>query len=451
MIGLPKENVLNEDVLDQEKNIGAKDLKKNIRNFAILTVSKLKIKTLVDNDDIMIYEDGYYIKGEKTLQDIFDEEFKSYATASNFKEFLHYIRSNSHRKREDFIPPENFVNLNNCVIDVTTGKVCDHNSDYNFIYKLYTDFNKDVKCPETEKFLRSIVSDKDYSCLIEMIGYTFMSGMKFRNFFVLVGTGANGKSKLMELIEYLLGRNNCSHVSMQSLSDNRFASASLYGKKANICADISNVSISDTGVLKQLTGEDMLMAEQKGKNAFFFKNEAKIIFSCNDLPDIKDKSDAMWERIVLLEFPNEFKGDKQDKELMLKITTKDELSGLLNIALDGIKRLITYKNITYDFNTTMDRWYGFKNSRNPLISFIRDCIVLDDDKCISKKDAYVLYNSYCESYSIIPLSNKMFNVYIRKYLNQEEDYYPINEGGKQEFVWKGIRISDNWISEFREK
>lgn len=436
---------------EKEKDIDVKDLKKEIRNFAIITTSKFKIKSLTDNDDIMIYKDGYYIKGEKVLHVIFDNEFKSNATPGNLTLFLSYMRANSYVDRKKFISPENLINFKNGVVDSSTRKIYDHSPDYNFLYKLDIDFNKDAKCPNTEKFLRSIVSEKDYSCLTEMIGYTLMSGMKFRNLFILVGTGSNGKSMFMKLLEYLVGEENCSHVAMQSLSDNRFASSSLYGKKANICADIPSSSINETGILKQLTGGDKLMAEEKGKKCFFFQNEAKIFFSCNELPDIKDKTTAMWERIVLIEFPNEFKDNNEDKDMLLKITTSDELSGLLNIALNGIERLKIYKKLTYDHDTTMDRWYNFKNSRNVLNSFIKDCIVFDDDKNVSKKDAFILYNSYCSSYNIIPISSKMFNIKMKAYLNQEDDYRPEDEDGKRERVWKGIRISDNWINEFREK
>ena len=445
---LPKENV-DEDALDQENDIDVKDLKKNIRNFALKTIVEYNIKTFTDTNDIMIYTEGQYVKGEKILQGMFDTEFASYSTGSNFNEFLHFIRSSSFLDRELFISPDNYINLKNCVLDAFTGKIYDHSPNYNFLYKIDTDYDKDAKCPEIERFLHSVISEKDYDCLIELIGNTFISGMYFRNLFVLVGTGSNGKSKFMKLIEKLVGKVNCSNISMQSLSDDKFASSSLYGKKVNICADIPSTSINETGVLKQLTGGDTLMAQQKGKNAYFFVNEAKPIFSCNELPDIKDKTTAMWERIILIEFPNEFKGKNEDKDLLLKITTSSELSGLLNIALVGVKRLLTNKTFSYDFDETMIRWYDYRNARNPLILFIRECIVLDDDKDLSMSDTFQLYKAYCKTMRVVSVSDKMFHIYMRRYLNQEDEYQPSDGHGKQIRSYKGIRVSDKWIKEYK--
>ena len=435
---------------DGGKN-GKRDIPEEIWTYARSIKQEYRIKTLQDNHDIMIYHEGLYLKGEEFAQTLLSSKFGKYADEFNFKKFLHFIRSVEFTDRLKFIPPANLINTKNCVMNSVTNEVFDHNPDYNFIYKINTEYNKDAKCPEIERFLHSIVNEKDYDCLVEMLGYTLMSGMSFRNFFVLFGTGGNGKSLFMKLVEELISSTNCSFISPQSLSDDKFSTYSLYGKKVNICADIPSKAITDSGVLKQLSGNDKLKAEQKGKMPFFFQNEAKMIFSCNELPEFVDKTDALWDRIILIEFPNEFKGDNEDKELLAKLTATTELSGLLNLALEGVKRLLVNKSFSYDHDTTMERWDDLQKSKNTLMPFIKNCIVADDDKNMGKAEALSLYKAYCTTYRVRPVTDKMFNIQMRKYLGQVGDYRPINNDGSRQNVWCGIRMSDIWKNEIKLK
>ncbi len=406
----------------------------------------------MDTKAIMYYKDGAYIRGEEILQNSFDGRFEAYATPTNFNKFLHFIRSKSFVYRNEFVEPENKINLNNGVLDIITRELLPHSPDYNFLYKLDVDYDPDAKCPTIIKFLHDITgSQKDYECLVEMIGYTLMSGMKFHAIFMFVGTGNNGKSKFIQLIQTLLDERNCSHVSIQDLANNRFAAADLYGKKAILCSDIPSSTIDYTGRLKGLTGEDTIYMEEKGKQGFSYFNTAKPIFSGNELPEIKDKSAAMWNRIILIEFPNEFRRDKEDKDLIIKLTTNEEMSGLLNIALEGISRLLKNKSFSYDHETTMERWYEFRNKNNPISLFWKECIVDDDDKSVSKRDLLKLYKAYCSSKRIVPVSDKMFGIYVNRYLNQDYDYRPIDGSGNRTHGWKGIRISDDWVTQFHKK
>ncbi len=424
------------------------DIKIDIRNCAIETVQKYHIKTMRDTDDIMLYDNDYYFEGSKELRSLFDSKFKNNATIGNQSLFLNFIRANSTIKRESFLESENKINLNNCVIDVMTGEVLKHSPNYNFLYKLNIDYNKDAKCPSIEKFLRSVVNtESDYRCIVEVMGYTLTSGYKFHNLLVLLGTGGhNGKSTYIKLIKKLLN-SNVSDVSMQDLSNDRFASADLYGKKANLCADLPKTTINDTGVLKQLTGEDTLRAQEKGKKAFAFFNSAKMIFSCNDLPEIKDKTRAMWYRIILINFPNEFRGSKENKNLFNEITTPGELSGLINICIESIKRLFSNNSFSYNHETTMDRWdeYREESNPNPIDTFWKEGVETDKNSWASKDLLYKSYELWCDLRQVIPVSNSKFSRCVNMYLHQEEDFRPMDDSGRQVYAWKGIKVRDPYL------
>jgi putative DNA primase/helicase len=96
-----------------------------------------------------------------------------------------------------------------------------------------------------------------------------------------VGIGRNGKSKLLELITALLGKDNVSNQTIQSLCYNRFSLAELHRKLANISADLPSKELANTGIFKMIVGGDRLEGEHKHKDPFYFDNYAKLMFSCN--------------------------------------------------------------------------------------------------------------------------------------------------------------------------
>ncbi len=81
---------------------------------------------------------------------------------------------------------------------------------------------------------------------------------------------------LNELLR-LTGTENVSAIPLQKISD-RFTTAKLLYKTVNCCGDLENSPLRDTSVIKQLTGKDLVQAEYKGGEIFFFKNRAKFIF-----------------------------------------------------------------------------------------------------------------------------------------------------------------------------
>ena len=116
-------------------------------------------------------------------------------------------------------------------------------------------------------------------------------------------------------------------------------------KLANIGDDIDPKEISDTGTIKKLfTGESMTV-QRKYQDPFILKNYAKMIFSCNQLPRILDKTHGMYSRLVLIPFTATFSADDEDYDPFIedKITTEEALSYLLNIGLRGLRRLL-YNN-----------------------------------------------------------------------------------------------------------
>src|SRR5690606_38296347 len=103
------------------------------------------------------------------------------------------------------------------------------------------------------------------------------------------GEGSNGKSVFLGLIEAFLGAENVSNVSLHDLTSDRYASAELYGKMANIFADLRADKITDAGTFKVVVSGDRIRAQRKHQQPFTFKPYAKLIFSANQIPETSDK------------------------------------------------------------------------------------------------------------------------------------------------------------------
>ena len=127
---------------------------------------------------------------------------------------------------------------------------------------------------------------------------------------------------------------------LQKLDDNRFASSDLYGVLANVCADLDASAMQSTSEFKKIVGGDPIHAERKHREAFTFTPYARLLFSTNEPPPTHDVSQAFFDRWIVLPFRKRFRGTAaEDKNLIRKLSTPKELSGLLNRALDGLERL----------------------------------------------------------------------------------------------------------------
>jgi len=83
---------------------------------------------------------------------------------------------------------------------------------------------------------------------------------------------------------HFLGRRNVAAKTLQRIEGNRFSIGGLFGKLANICADLPAQDLSSTAMFKSLTGGDEVTGEHKFLNEFAFTPFARLIFSANRPP-----------------------------------------------------------------------------------------------------------------------------------------------------------------------
>jgi putative DNA primase/helicase len=288
------------------------------------------------------------------------------------------------------------------------------------------------------KFLHDALSDAQVYLVQEILGYFLIPVNRAQKSFVIVGEAGAGKSLLLLVLnDILLGRENVSNVSWQSLNE-RFKTAELFGKLANIFADLPTKNIDDNGIFKALVGEDYLTVERKNKNPFSFQPYARLLFSCNKIPkNYGDKSEGFYRRLIILRFNHAVPENKRDPDLLEKFRT--EADGTFLFALEGLRRLM---NQHYKFSVTsenLEELQKYREGSNSVLSFVKDCCELDSTGEVSRSELYTRYKAYCEDAGLTPYAQRTFNAELETCcpsIQRAKD-----TTGKRK-TWRGLKLTD---------
>jgi P4 family phage/plasmid primase-like protien len=296
--------------------------------------------------------------------------------------------------------------LSNGVLDLETRELLDHSPEYRFTQSIPVNYDPDAEPTHAKEFLTSIVEhDDDRLTLEEMMGASLHPDYLKSKFLFLFGKGQNGKGIWFELVSELLGRENVEGRGLHELATERFAKADLHEKLANIGGDIDDRKLQNVGELKRLTSNtDPVTAERKYGQPFKFVNSATLMFAANEPPAIEDQKRSMGRRIVPIRLPyqfvenpdpdDEFQLQAVDQEQLLSnMTTDEELSGVLNLALDGMDRLIQNGDVSLEA-TPMERLEYYSLFSDPIYRFASECLEKTPNKTVEKPDVYELYKQF---------------------------------------------------------
>ena len=332
------------------------------------------------------------------------------------------------------------INVRNGLYNVLENTLLPHDPEYYSTVQLGVNFDSKAECPKFRKFLEeSMGGDMEQVALIqEMLGYFLIPVQSAQKCFVIVGAAGAGKSVLLRVLnEILLGRQNVSNVSWQALNE-RFKTAELFGKLANIFADLPTKNIDDNGIFKALVGEDYLTVEKKNKNPFSFQSCARLLFSCNSIPkNYGDRSDGFYRRLVILRFNHSVPVEKRDPELIDKF--RCEADGIFLFALEGLRRLMDQHYIFSETQVNRDELQQYREDSDSVLSFVKEACVLDADKEIGSTEIFNAYKSYCEECGLKPYSQRMFIQNLTGACPQVER--GVDRMGRRR-VLKGIRLED---------
>lgn len=386
-------------------------------------------------ESFLIYENGVYnISGEKEAgRIIMDYMLPNYCIMASIRDCRDQWDILVSKDFDDFNRNPYLVNVRNGLLDIRDMSFKEHTPSYLSTVQLNVEYNPQVDCPQFKKFLNEVLDCKLIPLVQEIVGYLLTTNTASQKAFVFWGPARTGKSTLLWVVEYLLlGKKNVSNIPWQEIGD-KFKTAELLGKLANVFSDLPSKSIDDTGIFKVVTGEDYLMAEKKNKNPFKFKPFARLVFSCNELPrNYVDRTEGFYRRLIIVPFSRQIDKSKIDKALKYKFQREKE--GILNWALEGLKRLYE-NNFEFSENELTDGVKKeYKRENNNVISFVEECCELDGLFSCSRIELYESYKEFCVEAGLKALSQIKFNKELEGNFNITR-----SRSGKLR-LWNGVRI-----------
>ena len=303
------------------------------------------------------------------------------------------------------------INLLNGTLEIAPGHTMLRQFDRNdfLTYQLPFSYEPQARASIFGNYLNVVLPETDLQqILAEYIGYLFIPNdkLKLEKTILLYGVGANGKSVFFDIINALLGRQNVSTYSLAKLTDqNGYYRAMIGNKLVNYASEI-NKNL-DPAFFKQLVSGEPIEARLPYGQPFILEKYAKFIFNTNELPKDVEHSNAYFRRFLIIPFNVTIPENQQDKNLAFKII-KNELPGVLNWVLDGLKRLTENKVFTESAIVT-EQIEQYKNEADSSFLFIQEYSYFPDlDNNKSLKELYNEYKDFCRENNYIPFSNRNF-------------------------------------------
>ena len=376
-------------IAEQIKQAEEKKVGFSHNEFGDELINAFKIITI--NNQLYVYEDGYYQRDEKIIERKMIQLYRS-IKQNQRNEVLSYIRIRTHIGGGSIKVNPYILNLKNTRYDIRSGKCLEFTPEAIEFDRIPVTYDPSAYCADLDKMLnRVFLGDREVINLFEeMIGACLLKHNRYQKAFMLYGSGSNGKSTILNLVKTFLGSNNYASIALEKVTD-RFNVAELENKLANIGDDIDNVVIKDTGTLKKLFAGNSVQVERKGERPFTIEPYATHIYSCNAIPRSFDKSDGFYRRWLFIPFNARFSSEDPDYDPLIedKITTDTALSYLLNLGIRGAERLLKRGKFT-EPESVIEALEAYKADNSTTLSWI-------DDKDLDIK--YFLENSTDKAYS----------------------------------------------------
>jgi P4 family phage/plasmid primase-like protien len=404
-----------------------------------------------EKNEMWIYDDGIYVPHAKTyIEEYCSEAFGIAYTSHISNAVAKIIQVNNYVNQEDFfqVQKETLICCKNGLFDLSTKTLIDYNKNNIFFSKINAEYNANAQCTKFLEFLSQIVENKeDIDIIQEVFGWFFFKKYQFEKIIMFVGDGRNGKSKLIEIMTYFLHAESVSQITPHTMEDEEsFSLSTMFGKLANLVADIGDGSLRKTQKLKALSGNDTIQVKRKFMTDLRFKNVAKMVFGCNELPIIYDTKSGMWERWILLNFPykfvekervgeNQYHKLRDDDVIEGIINNNSEMSGILNWALEGYYRLANQKRFSYKKTPEQTKAIWLRKA-DSFESFILDCCDFDYNYEISKDDLRRTYSQYVSEHKLRIKNDK----HVARSLGEKGITDIRKKGSDTEYYWQGIRL-----------
>ena len=367
------------------------------------------------NGQLHMYKDGIYINSMKLIESEMIKQLPGLSKARR-QEALAYLDLLIEQDTQQ--SDAEYIAFKNGIYNIDTGEFVGFSPDYVITNKINYDYISDAYSEIADKTLDKLSCEDDEirDLLEELIGYTFYRRNELRKAFILIGDKANGKSTYLDMIKTLLGDENTSALDIGELDDH-FKTFGLFHKLANIGDDIGDNFIPNPAIFKKLVSGERINADVKYGSPIEFNSYAKLLFSANDVPRIRDKSGAVQSRLIIIPFNATFSPDDPDFDpyIKYKLRSAECMQYIIQLGLDGLKRVLKNQKFTVS-EKVQKELTEYEEFNNPILLFFRDDPKIENEPTNA---VHQKYTEFCIANGFSPMSNIEFSKQIKKRLNMK--------------------------------
>lgn len=436
--------------------------KEEIANTADKLLEKYHFKTYKDTDELLVWDGKVYdsLMAESIVREECELEITD-CTQHSCSEVIAKIKRSSYVTRDKFnfypckqcegtgqvtqeeddthhhgmcencngVGKFNIITMINGVLNIDTMefKPHDHRNLATFFIPVVWDSSDDVSFQEDINYdkiaellkdtkffkyikecftINGVYSDdsrKDVYTALETMAYILLPNNAITKTVMMVGSGGNGKTVLLEYIDSMFGKKNITHIPIQEIAEGGFVLSRLDGKLANIFADIESTEMRKSGKLKQIIGGEGIEVQRKYQDPYTMYSRAKFIFSANVFPRTYDQTDGFFRRFVVLQWKRHFGADEKDIHLSEKLNNDQQEKTLVFKVLVQLARDINKRGdfrYVKPINEIRTTW---NELADPILMFIQNRIVEDGNGLVNKRDMYADYHDFCTANEMTPL------------------------------------------------
>lgn len=352
--------------------------------YSIKTITSTNIRYPGDmyyyDYDRAIYLPNAEIKLTMLVKEWWGDNFLFIPLSKVFKD----LRASTYIDREDTYLDAKYIPVANGILELYQDskkewklKLVSNSPKHFVLNRVQARFDPSAKNPkQLMKFLNSSLKgqEKEITWIQEYVGYCLFRAWIFDYAMIWIGEGDNGKTTLLNTVDCLLGYESTVNISLQDLCHGRWYVAELWQKLANLKDDIADEDLRSTGKFKELTGgRHRVQGERKFRDPFRFFPTCKHIYTGNQIPYSPDSTEAFHRRWLPVDWVIQFQISNPDRDPFLeeKLNSPEELSAMLNWALEGLLRILNHSGFS-DVPAWEERRARWEAQSNPVAAFIYD-------------------------------------------------------------------------------
>lgn len=322
------------------------------------------------------------------------------------------------------------------------------------------EYDPEAKCPNFDAFLKEIQPDIEVRQFLQRWFGLSMTGMAIQKLAFFHGSGANGKSVLVDLMARIFGE-YAATAKIESLTGKNKKSGSdsqpdlipLIGARFVRTSEPEEGERLQEGLVKLLTGGEEMMIRDLFSGMIVFQPEFKLTISGNHLPDIRGGDDGIWRRVMLVRFPVQIpenrRRDKEEMDAMLWA----ERSGILNWLIDGL--LDYLDGGLQEPETVQAATDSYRKDSDPVGTFLSDATIVTgyEGDFMTARELIEAFNFWIEERGETRWGNRT----VSNRLKKKADSWKHPDNGKS-FTpgksgvtgYRGIRLTDEFARRKRD-